>query len=417
MTNTTLEEFIKKSKEERLISIILLFNNLHRTITHLSLEKDELYCNGKSLMESTARLLNLSLDDIIKNPKNYEEIIPVEDSTYESYIKNREGRGILTEIGVTEEVYNNGKICYKLSSFGELTKGFISYVLKRFIELGINPQDILNVNKSNKVSNKLKIIEYIVKNKENTSIKSITKNINAKAEGIRYDLEELKDYGLIKYEEPKNLDEYYKINRKEAIKIYKNIYRKDNYEIREYIKEKADYGRFNLKVLKRVIRDIVKSKEPISNIYDLVKKYEKNERTIKDIISVLVHLKILEGKDKNFIIKPTEKLLELYNLIEEIKEVSENPFKLYNYKDYSLNKEEISKLINLYINSKRYKEEKINRVLEVLKEYKKLSIEELSQHTGYDNPVLYYILRKLKNKGLVKNEKYRYWYYKDSNHI
>ncbi|BFI73778.1 hypothetical protein YN1_7650 [Nanoarchaeota archaeon] len=359
--DNSLDNFINQTIEKRLDTLILLLSNTRRFIINISLKEGKIYYNKGEIIKDILNNMRLNKEDVKNNYDLYKEFLPLKPSEHRQDLYNK-----LLELGIIIIAKDkNNRTGYKLSYLGELTKGFISYILEKFVELEISPKYIFYINKGNREgyypNDKIRIIEYIVneyKTNKKINLTEIYKKLNIKDNLLRYHLKNMMYRGLIvgkgiSYNNNKESVYYINIDKaREYDQIIKNL--KINDKIRRYIEEETGYKRFNSKNIKKSIRYIIniyENKKEI-NAEDLMKKLGINYEAAMDIIKILNFLGILENNSYNIktiiSIEPTKKLFELYNVIKEIEEVSRDPYKLYNYKGYKLKEEKIKKLIEIY---------------------------------------------------------------------
>lgn len=120
----------------------------------------------------------------------------------------------------------------------------------------------------------------------------------------------------------------------------------------------------------------------------------------------------LNLEKKYSIVKPTEKLLEVYNrIIKHIYEVVKDPENIRKYSIYeSLNKREKEGLLRLYSSWKQYYNEREMMIYRTLCLGGCMTVEEIWEKTGINKESIHKKLRKLHKEGYVEhNEAEKCW--------
>ena len=365
--NYTLNDFKNESLEKRLEILTTTVNHPIRALTYLSMEAGRIYSNGKELLEAFLEFVGISADLFYKEKEKFKDYIPIREQSYWSYVDGTiPGMGTLTRINlVTRLKIGLDKVGYVLTEFGKIAKGFVSYILKQFAKLGINPHDLFGGAQTKYEKRSpvimIKIIEYLSNVKE-TTIGEIVEKLKIRESTVNCHLHQLKKLGLIEY---KSLN----LLRGERI-----IYRVDLQKAKELLNDinnnRIKIGRSVRKyayALEYILGYIIKNKMEEITIRD-IEELGYSRKYSYVIVSPLEKLGVLKsefsGREKQSIIKPTEKLYEVYRrIIKPIIEVANDPDNIRKYSIYELNKKEKEELLKSYSEWKMYHGERENIIM------------------------------------------------------
>ena len=404
-----------ESLDKRLEILATAVNHPIRALTYLSMEAGRIYSNGKELLESFLRCVGIPADEFYKEKGKFKDYIPIRNETYWDYVDDTiPGEGTLTRINlVTRLKIGLDKVGYVLTDFGIILKGFISYILKQFAKLGINPHDLFGSTKEAYEKRSpvimVKMIEYLSNVKE-TTIGEIAEKLKIGVSTVYYHLHQLKKLGLIEYKSLNPLRGeriIYRVDLQRAEEVLNDI---NN----NRIKIKRPLGKYTLEY---ILGYIIKNKMKKITTKD-IEELGHSRKYSRDIVSFLEKLEVLKsefsGGEKQSIIKPTEKLYEVYRrIMKPMIEVANDPDNIRKYSIYELNKKEKEELLKLYSEWKMYYGERKNIILSLLKNNRCLTIDQIFEKTGFNKMSIRPILTKLKKKGLIDyNKKDKIWCYK-----
>ena len=328
MNDYTLEDFKRESPERRREILVVSIVDIPRALVLLAMDSHVVYQFPNELYANVYE--RYFLGDCSSSLKKYRSFFPRRNSCWGYVDDRRSNYGSLTKEGITTKVKTStGDIGYRLTSFGEMIKGFAAYCLKKYAMLDFNPSMMSydrKYDESGSYIRRMRILQFLIENGGTASLFSIGNAIGALPSLIYPTADGLKQYGLVEYENP------------------------------EIIRRNARKGNLRLRIT------------------------ERGKKIYEGIIV------IIEG-------------------------VVKNPDKILEYADYKnkLECDEIKKLLESYSQDRSHKGRRKERVYQTIEDVWKargesLSIEEISERTGFKLQTVRGIVRNLLEEGFIRAE-------------
>lgn len=342
-TDYTLEDFEKESLDRRLEILTTAVSSIPVSILHLSLQYGKVYKSGKKLLEDLLDYLNIPPEKFMKEKKSYRIYIPTSPKTYWNYISiNKSEEGIMARINLVTKVKITPKTGYTLTSFGEALKPFVAYILKKYAEYEINPEELFRKYPVDSI----KILENICK-EENIAISKMKKIINMYSSLSKdFYLKKFERLGLIKY----NRGPTHAINKEKIEEILQCL---DNEECKKEIT--STYRYIPYRMTRRVLEYLKNEDVKIIRTRELARVLNINYDSSHSLRNIIKFLKDNGVLSLSSVYKITEKGKGVCkDIIEPILEVAENPDNITKY-NAELNEKDKLKILEINAYYKIYK--------------------------------------------------------------
>jgi len=413
----TLKDFERESLERRLEILATSVNLIPRALLLLSLEYGKVYTSGRDLLYSLLGYLRIPLYEFSREKTIIQYYIPVSPRAYWGYVSTDiKGKGAMTGINlVTRIQITPEKVGYRLTTFGEIIKSFVAYILKKCAEYEINPWELFGHTpkrgEERSTVYSIKILKYIYEKGE-TSSNDIIRDLNFSSIVIQNYLSRFRKLGLIeyvyitsKYGEAKK----YRINRDKLEDILRCLEDEECRSDATYIYKAPG------NIAKRVISYLMENNNLTTiTTKELAKALRASYTSIRNIVRWLFYKEVLSQEipsGRMSIIKITEKGKRVYEeIIMPILEVAKDPDKITKYRE-ELSDKDKWELLKIYSDYKSLFGEKERMILSVLeKEKNGLTTKEISNKTGLHIGTIRAILIRLRKRGIVKNDEKGKWY-------
>ena len=404
----TLEDFKQETLNRRKEILSVSANYIPRTLTLLSMKSGKTYYAPSELYADILGYISFGV--WLRGKKKYGNPFPSPDACWQ-YIKESEstiGFGILTKMKMVARVGDDG---YKLTSFGEIIKGFITYLLKKCAEIYINPEIL---GSSTEVEGKrgcigtIDIIELLSKNKEGITLSDIRKYAEQNYLSIYSRLQRLNKYGLVECISAAQLEgktKIYRVNKQNVEKFMSLNIEEMKEEFRKI------HPRFPKRIPIPKILQYLLERDYVSK-HDISEKFKISETGALIILRTFKELELIEEERPKY--KLTEMGSKVYEeIILPIQEVARDPNRIKDYIDYKdrLSDEEKLKLLEIYSKARNSRGSGKKIVYQVIKgEREGVTVKEIMERTKLGSFMIRKYCRELMEKGLIHTDgKEKYW--------
>jgi len=418
----TLKDFEREPLERRLEILATSVNLIPRALSLLSLKPKKVYTSGQELLKDLLRYLGISFEEFIREKESYRWYLPVSQSTYWVYVSTDiKGKGTMTKINlVTRIQITPEKVGYTLTTFGEIMKPFVAYILKKCTEYEINPWELFGHTQKRGEErspvNIIRILKYIYEN-EKVFINDIATNLGLSSSSINRYLSRLKKLGLVDYKFVTTSYGEAKVYRVNRDKLEDTLRCLEDEKCRKHTK----YNYIPVNTIRFIIDYIIRNNKSIITTKELLEYLKVSYHSIYKAIRWLIDREVLYLElpiGRLSIVRITERGKKIYeNIVKPILEVAENPDNIIKY-GAELDYEDRWRLLEIYSGHRYLYGERERDIIALLqKERDGLTIREIANRTRFNIITVQRILARLKKRGIVKRNERGKWYIADPNYL